>query len=175
MPLLLPVLTKGLVELPTNAPPSDVAGAANRWFDVWWGYAKDMTYLNPLLVNAPGADTPVRAVFLPLMVPAMALPSPTPVVFFKALEASMLAAWAVLASPLYAVPPYGMLLPPPLFIPPLLPTLSDNLTAAVPPVGFASLTPEPPMALMATWIDTWTRLFQAAPAPGATAPPVPFV
>lgn len=154
MPLSPATLGQTLSNLGDPASPAETA---EHWFDAWWVYARGMVYLNPATLEA--ARSAARAPFVGGLI-AACVPSPVPLVFFLALEASMRAAWLVLATPAFLLPPAVLATPNPVPFAPL--------ALATVPVGMASSAVEPPRVMLAGIIDLWTRgniALSAVPAP----------
>lgn len=80
-----------LMKLDEPCPPNP-ASAAQRWFDAWWKYAKNMSHLNQ------GMDALAQGVFVPALLPGLIQANPLPV-FFAQLEAAMRATWTALGTP----------------------------------------------------------------------------
>lgn len=159
MPLLPSVLEAELVKLDSSGGPNPKSKpeAAAAWFNAWWAYAQNMTYLIP-----GGAGRPlVEGSFIGILLPSLE-PGPAPMPFLTALGTAMLSAWSTLGTPLTLVPPILSLIPQPApFAPMALPVVA---------LGLASSDKQPPRAMMASLIHAWTITAQAVGPSGPVGP-----
>lgn len=168
MPLNPATLATALIHM-DDSPSQTVAASAEAWFNAWWAYASEMTFWNPLTLEASRAAA--RLAFIPAILPAM-VPNPVPGVFFLALETAMGLAWpAASATPGTLLPAYAPLPIAPVFIPGVL---TASLVALV-PTNLASPIKEPPRVAIATAISSWTLLSFTAFLPGSPPVPTPIV
>jgi hypothetical protein len=159
VPLLPNILEQELVKLDASGGPNpkDKQQAAQAWFNVWWTYAQNMTYLIP----GGGGRALVESSFKGILMGALE-PVPVPVVFFTALGNAMLAAWGTLGTPATLTPPILSLIPQPAPFGPM--------GLAIVSMGLASKEPKPPRAMLAGLIHTWTITAQAVGPTGPVGP-----
>lgn len=145
MPLLPATLYDGLMQLDSDGGAKDLGSATQRIFDAWWGFASQMTYLNPATLVA--AKALVMGPFIGVLTPAMQ-PSASDAAFWNALNGAMVAAWASLGTPATLTPPLVSATPP---VAPLYPLISGVAQAN------GQLMSSPAARLsVATVIYTWT-------------------
>jgi hypothetical protein len=159
MPLLPSVLEAELMNIDAEGGPNpkDKPAVAQAWFNAWWKYAQNMTYLTP----GGGGRALVESSFKGILMGGLE-PIPVPMPFFLALGSAMLAAWGTLGTPATLLPPILSLIPQPAPFAPI--------GVAVVPVGLASKEKQPPRAMLATLIHTWTITAQAVGPTGPVGP-----
>jgi hypothetical protein len=159
MPLLPAVLEAELMKLDSSSGPNpkNKQEAAAAWFNAWWAYAQNMTYLIPGGAGRVLVEGSFKGILLTALDPV-----PLPMPFLTALGGAMLAAWGTLGTPLTLTPPILSLIPQPIPFAPLgLPAIA---------LGMASNEKQPPRALLATLIHTWTITAQAVGPSGPVGP-----
>lgn len=159
MPLNPSVLQAELVKLddPNGPNPKNKQETAQAWFNAWWKYAQNMTYLIP----GGGGKALVESSFKGILIGGLEL-VPIPLPFFMALGAAMLASWATLGTPVTLTPPILSLIPQPVPFGPL--------GVVVVPIGLVSSDKQVPRAMLATLIHTWTITAQAVSPVGPIGP-----
>jgi hypothetical protein len=159
MPLLPNILQAELVKLDADGGPNpkNTQETAQAWFNAWWTYAQNMTYLVP----GGAGRALVESSFKGLLMGGLE-PIPVPLPFFMALGGAMMAAWGTLSSPASLIPPILSLVPQPAPFGPM--------GVAVVPVGMASNEKQAPRAMLATLIHTWTITAQAVGPSGPIGP-----
>jgi hypothetical protein len=159
MPLLPNILQAELVKLDAqNGPnPKNTQETAQAWFNAWWAYAQNMTYLVP----GGGGRALVESTFKATLMGGLE-PIPVPLPFFLALGGAMMAAWSTLGTPASLTPPILSLSPQPAPFAPI--------GVAVVPVGLASQEKQAPRAMLAGLIHTWTITAQAVGPSGPVGP-----
>jgi hypothetical protein len=156
MPLLPNVLEAQLKQLDTKKLDT-VEKTAQAWFDAWWAYAQNMTYLVP----GGGGRVLVEQSFKGILMGGLQ-PIPVPITFFTMLGNAMLASWASLGTPATLIPPILSLIPQPAPFGPM--------GVGVVPVGLATKEQGPPKQMLATLIHTWTITAQAVGPTGPVGP-----
>jgi hypothetical protein len=159
MPLLPSTLSSGLIKLddPSGPNPKNIPAVAQAWFNLWWDYAQNMTYLVPGGGGRPLVESSFKSILMGGLSPV-----PVPITFFVALGTAMLAAWATLGTPATLTPPIVSLIPQPV---PFAPA-----GVAIVPIGMASKDKKLPRAALATLIHTWTITAQAVGPSGPVGP-----
>jgi hypothetical protein len=159
MPLLPNVLQEELMKIddPSGPNPKNKAEVAQAWFDAWWKYAQNMTYLIPGGAGRVLVESSFKGILMGGLEP---LPVPLP--FFLALGGAMMAAWGTLGTPLTLMPPVLSLIPQPAPFAPM--------GLAVVPVGIVSSTKQVPRAMLAGLIHGWTITAQAVGPAGPLGP-----
>ena len=157
MPLLPNVLQAELLNLDSDGGAKDVAAAAGKWFNAWWTYAQNMTYLVPGGGGRPLVESSFKGILL-----AGLSPSTDATLFFTMLGTAMTAAWATLGTPASLTPPILSLIP--------APAPFGPMAAPVVPVGLAASNKAIPRTLLATLIHTWTITIQAVGPSGPVGP-----
>jgi len=159
MPLLPNVLEAELMNIDAEGGPNPKNNqeVAQAWFNAWWAYAQNMTYLTP----GGGGRVLVESSFKGILMGGLE-PIPVPLPFFLALGGAMAASWASLGIP-------GILLPPLLSLTPQS-TPFAPMGVAIVPVGIASKEKKPPRAMLAGLIHAWTITGQAVGPTGPIGP-----
>jgi hypothetical protein len=159
MPLLPNVLEAELMKLDADDGPNpkNKQEVAQAWFNAWWAYAQNMTYLVP----GGGGRALVESSFKGILMGGLE-PIPVPLPFFLALGSAMLASWASLGIP-------GILTPPLLSLIPQAAPFGP-IGVAIVPVGLASSDKKVPRAMLAGLIHTWTITGQAVGPTGPIGP-----
>lgn len=137
--------------------PKNKQQVAQAWFDAWWAYAQNMTYLTP----GGGGKSLVESSFKGILMGGLE-PGPVPMPFFLALGGAMMAAWGTLGTPATLLPPILSLIPQPAPFAPM--------GVAVVPVGIASKNKQAPRAMLAGLIHGWTITAQAVGPTGPVGP-----
>lgn len=159
MPLLPNVLQAELMKLDDKSGPNpkNKQETAQAWFDAWWKYAQNMTYLTP----GGGGKALVESSFKGILMGGLE-PSMDPTSFFNQLGVAMLASWGTLGTPASLMPPILSLIPQPAPFGPM--------GLAIVPIGMASSDKQAPRAMLATLIHTWTITAQAVGPTGPVGP-----
>jgi hypothetical protein len=137
--------------------PKNKQEVAQAWFNAWWTYAQNMTYLIP----GGGGRVLVESSFKGILMSGLE-PSPVPITFFTALGSAMLASWGTLGTPATLTPPILSLIPQPAPFGPM--------GLAIVPVGLASSDKQVPRAMLAGLIHGWTITAQAVGPTGPVGP-----
>jgi hypothetical protein len=159
VPLLPSVLQDELMKLDSSSGPNpkNKPEAAAAWFNAWWAYAQNMTYLIPGGAGRVLVEGSFKGILL-----AGLEPVPAPMPFLSALGGAMLAAWGTLGTPVTLTPPILSLIPQPIpFAPLALPVIAAGMAASDKTV---------PRAMLATIIHTWTITAQAVGPSGPVGP-----
>lgn len=156
MPLLPNILEAELKKL-DDQKLDDMEKTAQAWFNAWWAYAQNMTYLMP----GGGGRALVEQSFKGILMGGLS-PIPVPITFFTMLGNAMMASWATLGTPATLMPPILSLIPQPAPFGPM--------GVGVVPVGLASKDKGPPKATLAALIHAWTITGQAVGPTGPVGP-----